>query len=415
MKKYYSLLFMLLFAVITRAQYADPNFPVPASGYGSDGPHTVDVITIPNTNFPGHPIKIYHPGDIITAVPTIFYSHAFGGTDPDNIIGVLNFIAKKGYAVVFVPYPTTDEVTVEERYAQLIAGFRKAVQLHGDILNTAKVGFLGHSFGGGASFGIAHECFETDGWGTQGKFIYALAQWYSYNITPEQLDSFPEDAKVLIEVFDDDETNDHRMAMDIFNHINIDPAGKDFLLVNSSTVNGYNYQAVHNLPNITAAFDALDYYAYYRLLDALCDYTFNGTTAGKSVALGNGGTAQVTMPEGMGDLVEFENPSPQYEQDGYEFPCSSDQNSRAEFCPEILSTLTPQQQVFTVYPNPAESEIVVEISTASSLDIAIFNSLGQLTGQYTSAQNRTKIDISYLQQGVYYLFINGVKEKCIKL
>lgn len=414
MKKYLLSLIVLFAVSNTNAQYNDPNFPKPSTGYGADGTHTVDVITIPNVNFPGHPIKIYHPQDITTAVPTIFYSHAYGGTDPDNIIGVLEFIAKKGYAVVFVPYPTTTDVTVEDRYSQLIAGFRKAVQLHPEILNTEKVGFLGHSFGGAASFGISHECFTVDGWGVNGRFIYALAQWYAYNLTPENLGDYPENTKVLVEVFNDDTTNDHRMAIDIFNHISVPVQEKDFITVSSSTVNGYTYSAVHNMPNTSVAFDALDYYAYYRFIDALCDYTFNGSTAGKDMALGNGSAAQITMPEGMTNLQEFENPQAVFEQSIYEFKCADDLNPRIDFCDEVMSTPSFEYSL-QLFPNPVTDFLTVELQDSNGIEIVIYNTLGQETAKFTTPDNAIKIDLSHLATGIYYTFINGKKEKIIKL
>lgn len=415
MKK--ALLLALLITGRLAAQYADPNFPIPTSGYGSDGTHTVDVIAFNNPNFTGHNIEIYHPQDITTPVPTLFYSHAYGGNDSANISGVLHFIAQKGYAVVFVPYQTTNVVTVAQRYANLIAGFRKAAQDYPVIIDTSRVGFLGHSFGGAASFGIAHECFTADGWGANGRFIYALAQWYAYNLSPDDLTSFPTDTKVLVEVFNDDVTNDHRMAIDIFNHINIAAAEKDFLRVPSSTVNGYNYQAIHNLPNTSAAFDALDYYAYYRLLDALCDYTFTGSTAGKDVALGNGSTAQTTMPAGMGSLQEFENPMVEYSQGQYEFPCTSDENPRQEYCPEILrlDQMAYTGKALLLYPNPADTALYLQAQQQTQLQITLFNSLGQQIGSYTSATNNYTIDVSNLQRGVYFITVNGEQEKFIKI
>ena len=416
MKKYL-LLFLLIISInIVSAQYSDPNFAKPSAGYGADGPHTVNLISIPNINFPGHPIKIYYPQDISTAVPTIFYSHAYGGTDPDNIIGVLEFIAKKGYAVVFVPYPTTTDISVEERYTQLIAGFRKAAQDYDTIIDTDKVGFLGHSFGGGASFGIAHECFTVDGWGTNGRFIYALAQWYSYNITPEELADFPENTKVLIEVFNDDITNDHRMAIDIFNHISVPASEKDYLLVSSSTVNGYNYKAIHNMPNTSAAFDALDYYAYYRLLDALCDYSFNGNISGKDVALGNGSANQVTMPDGMGNMEENDSPTAIFEQDNYEFKCSDDLNPRIDYCNDVLSnSITKTVAKLIIYPNPVENILTIKSEYSENIEVQIHNTLGQNIGHFVGNNNAIEIDLSYLTTGIYYAYINGKKEKIIKL
>jgi len=256
----------------------------PTSGYGSDGSYTVATQSFNNPNFLGHDIEIYYPSGLTSPVPTIFYSHAFGGNDPNNISGFLNFVAKKGYAVVYVPYQTIG-VTVQERYSNLLNGFTKAAQDYPTIIDTTKVGFVGHSFGGGASFANAYHCFTTRNWGQSGRFVLAMAQWYSYNISQTELQSFPTDVKLLTIVYEDDETNDLRMANDIFNTINIPASEKDYLRVKSDTISGYVYTADHVVPN-NSAFDALDYYAYYRLLDGMCDYVFNGSLAGKDVALG---------------------------------------------------------------------------------------------------------------------------------
>ncbi|WP_162927004.1 T9SS type A sorting domain-containing protein [Flavobacterium psychrotrophum] len=415
MKKQFLLLIGLLVLNAASAQYADPNFPKPTAGYGSDGIHNVAVETFNNPNFIGHTINIYHPADVTTPVPTIFYSHAYGGNDPENIIGVLNFIASKGYAVVFVPYQTLATVTVPERYANLAAGFRKATHDYPNIIDTTKVGFLGHSFGGAASFGISHELFTIDEWGQNGRFIYALAQWYAYNLSPDDLTSYPENTKVLFEIFNDDSYNDHRMAADIFNHITVPGSEKDFLLVPSSTVNGYTYSSEHNLPNTSAAFDALDYYAYYRLLDALIDYSFNGNTAGKDVALGHGSTAQVSMPGTMADLVQYNSPAILYPQDKYQFPCNNEaENPRVGYCAETADVANFTANSISIYPNPAGRYLYIQNKQAVTLQVTIFNNLGQHMGNYSSAQNQISIDTSALQPGVYFLSINNIRSKFIK-
>jgi Secretion system C-terminal sorting domain len=416
MKKFFILLAAITAFNNANAQYADPNFPMPTSGYGSNGTHPVAVETFNNVNFTGHTINIYHPADVTTPVPTLFYSHAYGGNDPENIIGVLNFIASKGYAVVFVPYQTLATVTVPERYANLIAGFRKAAQEHPEIIDTSKVGFLGHSFGGAASFGISHELFTNDGWGQEGRFIYALAQWYAYNLTNDNLNSYPDNTKVLVEVFNEDTTNDHRMAIDVFNHLGVASAEKDFVAVPSSTVNGYTYQAIHNLPNVSAAFDALDYYAYYRLLDALIDYSFNGNTAGKNVALGHGSAEQVEMPGAMANLVSYTNPAPQYPQGNYEFPCDNEEeNPRIAYCEATAGVAEVTKRSIVLYPNPANDYLAVSSTLTTSLSIRIYNNLGQQVGTYSSSQNEFTLNTASLQPGIYFLNVNGSIRKFIKL
>ena len=158
-----------------------------------------------------------------------------------------------------------------------------------------------------------------------------MAPWYSFNISQAQVQSFPSDTKLLTEIFDDDVTNDHRMAIDIFNNINIPDSLKDFILLKSDTIGGYVYLANHAVPRTDTAFNALDYYGIYRLLDALCDYTFNGNISGKNVALGKGSAAQITMPTGLKNLVETDYPTAAYPESKYEFPFHDTTNLRSAY------------------------------------------------------------------------------------
>ncbi len=379
--------------------YTGP-IPKPTSGYGTDGNYTVATQSFANPNFSGHDIVIYYPAGITSPVPTIFYSHAFGGNNPNNISGFLNFVAKKGYAVVFVPYQTTG-VTVQDRYSNLLNGFIQAAQNYPNIIDTTKVGFVGHSFGGGASFANAYHCFTTLNWGQSGRFIFAMAQWYSYNISQAELQSFPTDVKLLTIVYEDDVTNDQRMANDIFNTINIPASEKDYLRVKSDTINGYTYTADHVVPN-NSAFDALDYYAYYRLFDAMCDYTFNGSMAGKDVALGNGSVNQISMPGGLHNLVYSDAPTFANAQSTYQFPCSSTENPRSVHCDEALSTPETIANIsFSMFPNPAKTMLYIETDKAIS-QIDILNQ----QGQFVLTTNIKNIPISALSSGLYFVKIN---------
>jgi hypothetical protein len=387
---------LLLTLNISHSQYNDPNFSKPTTGYGSDGTHTVGTISFTNPNYLVKNIEIYYPSDIATKVPTIFYSHAFGGNNSSNISGMLEFVAKKGYAIVYVPYKTVGS-TIPDRYTNLLEGFRKAARDYPNIIDTTQVGFMGHSFGGGASFGNAYKCFNENNWGQNGRFIYALAQWYSFNITQAEIQSFPSDTKVLIEVFNDDETNDHRMAIDIFNTINITSAEKDFILLESDTINGYTYTADHIVPNTANAFDALDYYAYYRFIDALSDYTFNGNGAAKDIALGNGSIAQVSMPTGLKSLSQSDNPIIGHPESKYQFPCSDAQNLRSTYCAGAVS-ITEIEEKFIVYPNPASDYI--NLNTGTLETISIYSITGVLVRVVSST---SKIDISNFINGSYFL------------
>lgn len=378
--------------------YTGP-IPKPTSGYGSDGNYTVAVQSFSNTNYPSEDIKIYYPSEITSSVPTLFYSHGHGGSDPSHVIGLLNFFAEKGYAIVFVPYQTTG-VSINERYTNLLEGFRKAGRDYPTIIDTTRVGFLGHSFGGGATIGISYKCFTENNWGQNGRFICPSAPWYSFNITQTELQSFPSDTKMLTFIYDSDTVNDFRMAGEVFSNINIPDSEKDFIRVLPSTISGYDYTAGHNLPTTYAAFDALDYYAYYRLIDALCDYTFNGSLAGKDVALGNGSENQITMPAGMTNLLQTDTPTAMYLQSTYVFPCSALANPREAYCNTTLTAIEvpPNHKKVVLFPNPGNDELSIESKYAISR-IEIFNVQGKLV----QTSNTEYLTTGQLPNGVYFI------------
>ncbi len=307
----------------------------PASGYGADGTYTVAKVSFASPTYSGKTVDIFYPQGITSPKPTIFFSHPYGGESSDYNIGLFNFIAKKGYVVVFAPYPTFG-VSIDDRYNTLWQSFKQAATDYPTLIDTKKVGFMGHSFGGGASFGLGYKAFTDEGWGADGRFIFSMAQWYSYQITSTQLASFPANTKLISQVYDDDVTNDHRLAIDMFKNINIANSEKDFILIKAGDIDGYKYIADHVLPSSRTAYDAYDYYGVYRLLDAMIDYSFNGNATGKNVALGNGSVEQITMPgynqQTLPSLVVTDTPSALYPQSKYQFPCSSTDNPRIGNC-----------------------------------------------------------------------------------
>lgn len=407
------LLLLLFFPFLTLAQYSDPNVGKPASGYGSDGTYTVVTESFNNVNFNGENIVIYHPQEITTPVPTIFYSHGYGGNNPNNIKGLTDFVAKKGYALVFVPYQTLG-VTVLNRYENLLQGFRKAARDYPGIIDTTRAAFMGHSFGGGASFGNAFKCFTENNWGSNGRFIYVSAQWYSYNITQNQLQNFPADVKLVTEIYESDSTNDHRLAADIFRNISISNSEKDFLILQRDTVNGYVYPADHNTPNTTIALNAHDYYGIYRILDALADYTWNGNQAAKTVCLGNGSSAQVTLPGGLKPMIQTDAPNITRPMNSYQFPCDSTINLRINYCESLNSVKENQLRDLAIFPNPATNQF--QLLTDSTLNFAkLYDAFGrEIELEFHEISGGYVFEVANLVKGVYFLRTNLGTRQLIK-
>jgi Esterase/lipase len=345
-RQFLFLLFGLaLFCACSKAETTTPEQPVdddlegpisrPASGYGKDGAYEVAETNFASPEYPGKDVAVFYPKGTTAPRPTVFYLHGFGGENKISWMGIFNFIAKKGYTVVFAPYPTLNS-TIDGRYDVMWSSFRTAVKKYPNLIDSTKVGFVGHSFGGGAVPSIAYKAFQERGWGKNGRFIFTLAPWYAYQITDEQLKNFPANTQFISQVYDDDDVNDHRMAIDIYKNISIPNSEKDFVTVKKSVVEGYTYTAEHNLPSSLKAYDAYDYYCLYRLLDALMDYSFNKSASGKNVALGNGSAEQITLPSYKGTalttLEVTDNPVPKYTQDKYEFPCGGLLNPRSLHC-----------------------------------------------------------------------------------
>ncbi|MGN6421515.1 MAG: alpha/beta hydrolase [Pseudobacter sp.] len=312
----------------------------PVSGYGSDGSYEVAEINFTNPQYTSTQVSVFYPKGLSGPKPVIFYAHPYGGEDKSYNMGLYNFVARKGYVIVFVPYRTID-ITIDHRYQTLWEGFLKAASDYPGIIDTKQVGFMGHSFGGGATIDLAFKAFTEKGWGENGRFLFTMAPWYSYNwastfTTEQQLQNFPANTKMITQVYDEDDVNDHRLAIDIFRHINIPASEKDYIYFRSSFIAGYDYLTDHVMPTTRKAYDALDYYGVYRLLDAMIDYSFNGNTNAKNIALGNGSSAQVTMPsyngQAMAPLEVTDDPSAKYPQNKYQFPCNHLSNPRLNYC-----------------------------------------------------------------------------------
>jgi acetyl esterase/lipase len=282
-----------------RAQDASPMVP-PAQGYGSRGVWETAADSLPHPAIRGMSVYFFYPAGAPGPFPVMLFCHGITATNPRIYQALVSFLVSKGFAVVYAPYETAIGYTrPSEAYRQMRAGFAAAADTWADRCDTARAGFIGHSFGGGAVPAIAYDFIVNRKWGSAGTFLFIMAPWYSYDITDAQLESFPPSANIIIEVYDNDQVIDHRMAVDLFNTFGTDRDKKDFVILFGDSTAQYRLDADHGVPVGELQFgpgvDILDYYGVHRLVDALADYSFTGNDSAKTVALGNGGAAQRFM------------------------------------------------------------------------------------------------------------------------
>ncbi len=409
------MLFRLILLVVffssgmLRSQTYTGPIAIPTSGYGSLGSFLVDSVTFNNPSDPSDTSYVYYPVGTSSPVPTVFFMAGNGGISPVYYRPYFEFIVSKGYAVVFVPVPTSQPVLT--RYANMRNGFVHAARTWPQYIDTTRVGFAGHSFGGGACFGISYGLFTDFNWGSNGRFLMPTAQWYSYDIAQTELQNFPANTYLLSFIFQEDVVCDHRMAIDIFNNISIPVQDKDIVYASSSVEQSYNYRADHVLPNTSARYDAMDYYVLYRLTDAMMDFVFAGNVAAKTVALGDGDNLQVQMPAGLNTLLVADTLSPWYPQSTYGYPCTSGLNPRVSWCGVITSVRSSIDQ-FSVFPIPAQEFLFVYGAAGS--DYTIVNSLGETVLAGTLYTGTETINISTLAPAVYFLNCGGQLVRIIK-
>jgi hypothetical protein len=310
----------------------------PAWDYGEEGPHAVAELTFDNPGWPAAggtalPVHIYLP-DRVDPAPTLFFSHGFGATDPTVYEALINHLVSHGFAVVYSIYPTTlsgPTFTTGQgtRYNTLWAGFEEAVLVHGAKLDLTRVGFLGHSFGAGATPAMAYRGLVTKGWGSAGAFMFIMAPWYSFEIadtntafSDDALAGFPDHVRSIIQVYDEDDTNDHLMAIDLFENMVL-PAGQS---VYHNLPPNQDYSTGHNAPTSGGPnggeLNELDTLGIWRPLDALIDASFDIYDPAGGAAL-----AQTVGPLPP-YLVITTSPTPVQAEDFYRFPWSGISNLR---------------------------------------------------------------------------------------
>jgi len=300
----------------------------PSAGFGADGPFEVEVVAIDHPGNPGREVTVYLPAETSGPAPGIFVGHGFSGNFPGVYEGLMRHLASRGYAVVFSPYDTVGGLLLapDRLYEQLYSGYVAAAEAFSNQIDTSRVGFFGHSFGGGATPWAAKRAANEEGWGSNGMFLFLSAPYYTFVGSPESYLEFP-DANMIVQVYDDENVADAGIGVNQFHWVGIPYRQKVFQTVFSDRFTNsegttFRLEASHLVPVAPSAdavdsggsTNGLDYYGVWRQLDALAAWTFDGNLAGRDIALG------ATDDDFLGFMGEWPDGTPIRELEGTDWP-----------------------------------------------------------------------------------------------
>jgi len=234
-----------------------------ATQYGSTGPYRVVSETFENPMWPlsdgGTPVTVFLPSGHPGPVPVMFFSHGLGGTAWTGYRSLLQNVTSWGVGVVFSPYPTS--LDWSSQYEILWYGFQEAADRYATDFDLDRVGFAGHSWGGGATPNMALRGVEA-GWGDQGLFMFIMAPAPASGVSDAELRSLSH-AKLIMQVYENDTICPHSWAQATYDKVGT--AEKAYY---------YVYGGDHFTPTEMGAFSDLGRRAVWEPLDALIDYTF---------------------------------------------------------------------------------------------------------------------------------------------
>jgi dienelactone hydrolase len=267
-----------------------------AADFGDDGPFGVTVDSIAGPTRRQGRIFLFRPDTSLGRVPVVFFLCGVGPNAVRGYAHIGRHLATRGYCVVMPSFRLASFPWQHRTYRRLRQSLDRAVDAWKGRFDTTRVGFAGHSFGAGAIPYLAPPLLVQRGWGSHGSLIMAMAPFYVFRTSQDDLRAFPPNVKMIVQVYADDDCNDHRVAIDLFENIGIPPENKRYTIVRTDSNGGRVLNSHHGLPFGAGAqygeHDLYDTVAVYRPLDALAGYVFGGEDDARDVAFGKGEDAR---------------------------------------------------------------------------------------------------------------------------
>lgn len=353
----------------------------------------------------------------------IVFNHGYGVFNPGPYGQWIEHLVRKGNIVIFPKYQLNDASLPNTYTPKAIIGILDAFNELNTNSNRVKprmehFAIIGHSYGGVVTANLVTE-YTT--YGTPKPQCFMLCEPGTGGINGGRISSYSNmdtSYNALIVVGNDDIIVGSSFGREIMDSTSIPTSHKNFITHYEDNYGSPVLEASHNEPLcsnndydggtvstvITGGYlaskqDAVDYYCYWKLADALLNCTFYGTDC--EYAFGD-------TPE-QRYMGEWSDGTPVLE---------------LEVEPSIESNVQETQTDFKIFPNPTSDFIYIKASGMLFQNrlikdyfatIQIIDTKGKIVLTKLLNSETSVIEVKHLPKGIYTLIYNGLETKTNRL
>ena len=388
---------------------AQPSQPLTGPGganYSHNGVNMYDFTSI----FTADGYWLFEPTNPTPdSADVIIFNHAYGVFNPGLYGAWIEHLVKKGNIIIFPKFQSSDASLPSTYTPNAVTGILDAIA----ELNTNAsyvrprwnhLAMIGHSYGGVVSANLA---VEYSAYGTPKPNCIMLCQPGTGGVNTGRLNSYASmdtDYDMIIVVGDNDIIVGDTFGWEIMDSTAIPTSHKNLIVHYADSYGNGTLEASHNEPlsaDITydggvtsviiasaygvSKIDAIDYYCYWKLADALMSCSFYGTDCDYAF----GDTPNQKFMGVWGDNS----------------PVSS-----LQVFPSNTTGINELAENILVYPNPFSTSTTIELSNTEPHTLTIYDIVGNKVRE-EKVSGKAIIERRDLKPGVYIIEMSSVHHK----
>jgi len=397
-------IFTLLMVLISGSVSFGQNPPLqPGSGPGgSDYVHNAVIFSDFTSWLSADGYWLFEPdGPKPDSADVIVFNHGYGVFNPGPYGQWIEHLVRKGHIVIFPKYQLNDASLPSTYTPNAITGILDAFNELNTNPNRVKprmqhLAMIGHSYGGVITSNLVTEYAN---YGTPKPQCFMLCQPGTGGINSGRINSYSSmdiDYHSLIIVGEDDIVVGDAFGREIMDSTLIPTSRKNYIIHHEDSHGSPVIEASHNEPlaanndydggtistvitggYVASKIDAVDFYCYWKLADALmsctfygvdCDVAFGDTEAQKNMGQWSDGTDVLELTVEPSSAVNV------YESSRMEVAC---------------------------HPNPVENLLFISSEEDQSFEILISSVSGELLVKKTCSAGTASVDVSQMPSGIY--------------